>query len=366
MGSFFGKNKNTFFGSDTNARHPDFGDYTMNYYGVSLQNLSATTNLKLFNSTSPTCYRAAGGSYIDKFMSNSHLCPVGCVKSIVNFSDHLAIACQLPLNLPNTDTYHTKLKLFNKIPMERANQYILRNLKREVLPLNQNISNENCENLAININNIFQKTIDKFVPTIKKEYRNLLSPEIRALQREARRIHRKIFALGRLCPTTVLRPLTTQLNLLKIMIKNGVRFDTARYFTNIYNSIDDNKRAFDVIRRYTGHKKRFATPASLFVDLEKTQAIAGSENIANSLANNFSKNHRLTKLNTVADSINVIDSNSSVIPFGNGISPNIVKNSQLSGVNDKLPINLRGLFEGQIHIFRHAGNTQSLYRSQAG
>lgn len=241
-------------------------------YGDSLHNLINTTNLKIFNSTSPTCYRAAGGSFIDKFLSNSNLIPMGNIIAIPNFSDHLAISCKLPLNIPDVGPYHIKMRLFNKAPVEKINRSIGLNLERLWLPTNTNLTNGNCEQLAEKIDNISQGAVVKYVPTAENKYRYLLSPTVRSLQRESKKIQRKNFKLGPLIPGSILVPLINKFKLLRIMILNGVKSDTGIFFTNIYNSIDNKKSALRIIKQYTGHKKRPSAPAALFTDTNKTNA----------------------------------------------------------------------------------------------
>lgn len=295
--NYFTKNPNTFFGADTNARHPFFGDYNTNSYGVWLNDIALTSDLKIFNSISPTCYRANSGSFIDKFMSNSALAPIGNVTSIQNFSDHSAIICQLPLQIPETENYLCMQRLYNKAPLDKINRHIGLNLERQSLPLNNNLSNAECDQIATNLNNIFQKAVSKNTPTIKNGFRTLLSPSVRLLQRASKRIQRKIFNFGPLIPVNILVPLLSKLKLLRIMIVNGARADSGKFFKNIYDTVDSNKRAFNIIKKYTGHKKRSSTPSSLFVNGDKSISIAGSGNMANALAKNFSKESQFnTKL----------------------------------------------------------------------
>lgn len=187
-------NPNTFFGSDTNSRHSSFGDLMDNAYGSTLSKISLTSNLKIYNPSNPSCLRALGGSYIDKFLSNSSLMPIDGVATISSFSDYLAIKCEIPVGPPGDIIYHLKVNNFNKTNFEGLNKFILSGLKQQIIPLKQNLSDSECEQLAHNINQLFDTAVNKYVPTSSPNgNRTLLSSTTRALQRESKKMHRILF-----------------------------------------------------------------------------------------------------------------------------------------------------------------------------
>lgn len=346
---FFNHNKNTFFGGDTNARHTGFGDLNDNAYGIYLYNLSNTTNLTVFNPTTPTCYKAATGSFIDKFLTNTNLLPVNNIQTHETFSDHMAIQCSLPLNIPDDKIDKSQNFNYNIAPVHRINNYILTNLKRQVIPIKSNLSNDGCELLATNISNIFNDAVLKFVPTSNKGHQILISAEARSCQLAIKRHYRKLHQLGPMTPRHILQPIKNNISQLKNMLNNAISHETSKFFSNTYNSITDNRDAFRVIRRYTGYKKKESTPASLYTNEIKTDSIVGSENIANALANRFGSNNDLTinqnsnYAREVYQTITQLLGDKTTIGFNDIITPDIIDTDTLNHINEQLDPHLRGL-----------------------
>lgn len=344
IANFFAKNPNTFFGGDTNSRHANFGDISSNTYGVVLQNISSSTDLRIYNPNTPTCYRSETGSHIDKFLSNTTLMPSGKISVLPSFSDHLAIKCTLPVDIPDTDTYQTKLRLYNLTNLLGLNNYIERGLKQQYLPLRTNLTQNECENVANDIKDLFGKAVEKFVPTAKnKNHRVLLSEAARSILRHSKWLQRKLFTLGPLTPNHIRRPYLTQISLTKKMLAGHISSDTNKFFTNTFNSIESNRDAFDVIRRYTGHKKSQTITGSLFTNENKSTAVAGIPNIAMLLGENFAKNHSLTTncesihQNAVNHDIQNLATQNPIISFDANISPAIIDNKNLMEINNNLP-----------------------------
>lgn len=349
ISDFFLKSPNTFFGGDSNGRHEAFGDASDNIYGKILFDLQNTTNIKIFNSNTPTCLRAGGGSFIDKFVSNSVNIPISNVETLDSFSDHFAISCTIPLVTPNTNTYHTKIRAFDGADIPGLNKFILRRLKQQVIPLNSNLTNANCEQLAANVNDIFTMAVDKYVPIKKtKNNRILLSPMVRSLQNESKRLSRYLFSLGKFPPRYLVGPIRTRLQLLRGMISNGVRSDSGKFFTNTFNSIENGRDCFRVIKQFTGHKKIENMPGALFMDSNKQTSISGDENMSNAIAKKFSENHNLTRnqktnrAGIVNGDIAKINNHNSIISFNGAVSPDIETNRRLNEINLNLSVANRG------------------------
>lgn len=119
------------------------------------------------------------------------------------------------------------------------------------------------------------------------------------------------------------------------MILNNVRHETGKFFTDIYNNIEDSRDAYRVIKRYTGHKNKSDSPKALFIDSSKNNSISGPENISKTLANNFASNNNLTFNSppihqpAVLDSINMLNRQNPIIPFNNNGTPDITDLSHM-------------------------------------
>lgn len=347
MADFFRVNNNTFFGGDTNVRHRSFGDVSDNCYGLALSDLQYNTDLNIFNSKFPTFI--GSGSFIDKFLTNSDLIPIGDIKNIGCFSDHMAISSQLPFRVPNTKIFSRKTFLFNAASVEKMNKFILLNLKRQITPIYANLPNGECEQLANNIDSIFSDAVKRFVPTGDTRHSILLSPCARSIQAAIKRNFRKLRAMGSLTPHFATVEIKNNIRLLRGMLCNIIDSETAKFFANAYNSIESNNDAFEAIRKYTGHKKRESAPSTIFENGDKISSVVGTENITNVLANNFHSNNNLTVNNGSCEAGNVFRSNldiakdNTIIEFGGSITPDILDDAHLMEIELQLTPDKRGL-----------------------
>lgn len=191
-----------------------------------MYNIANTTNLKILNPTS-TFSRAAAGSYIDKFLTNTNLLPINNILTQGSFSDHMAIQCFLPLNIPNDKIDKTLNFDYNIALVDRINNYILTNLKGQVMSIKSNIQNGDCEQLATQFSNIF-----KFVPTSNKRHQILISAEARSCQVAIKRHYRKLFRLRPLTFQHVVLPIKNNIRQLKIMLNNAISHETSKFFSN--------------------------------------------------------------------------------------------------------------------------------------
>lgn len=95
-------NTHLLFGGDYNARDPAFGDVTGNRMGGLLTGAASTAELNVHSPLSPTCFRSAHGSFIDKFVTNSTFpFAVSSVKVLPSFSDHGGIG--MSVHCPSLD-----------------------------------------------------------------------------------------------------------------------------------------------------------------------------------------------------------------------------------------------------------------------
>lgn len=127
------------------------------------------------------------------------------------------------------------------------------------------------------------------------------------------------------------------------MFKNAVCSEQNKFFHDTYGSIENTRHAHNVIKRFTSHKKRETINGSIYTDDNKTIHLVGNENIANSLADNFSKNHFLTHNNrsineiVVSNTIREIENNHTIIRFSNQIPADIIDDEQFDNINCLLP-----------------------------
>lgn len=368
--SFFQTNNNTFFGGDTNARHGNVGDLNGNMYGNVLNDMAANGDIQIFNSVSPTCFRSNHGSFIDKFISNSDICPFGSVDSVESFSDHGAIRCVLPFDVSEVPLENSNLLCFNSAPVERINKFIELNFKRQVIPVRSNIRNGDCELIVVNFSDICNRAVINFLPVKKQGSRVLMSKTALEVRAALKKKQRKLFRLGRgiSIPTDIANKLRSDIGLLKTMLLNTIASDANKFFMDAYGSIQCNTVSFRVIRRFTSHKSRESPPNMLYNDNGKINNTIGSANISNLLAAQFISNNELTLNVDSSFSGDVFDSNMSVsnnndyIKFCNDIGPDIRDFNDLRLINNKLPAHQFGLLtctEEVIEVVRSRPNKNS-------
>lgn len=92
----------TIFGGDFNSRSPVFGDSVCNCYGLALCDAARALDVHVVSPPVPTCYRAAEGSFTDKFL----ICGMTPIFSsptvLTSFSDHCAFSITLPGSPPTS------------------------------------------------------------------------------------------------------------------------------------------------------------------------------------------------------------------------------------------------------------------------
>lgn len=129
----------------------------------------------------------------------------------------MIIKCTIPISVPDTSTNH--LRLSNRANISGINKFILKNLQRLVIPLDQNLINDYCDQIEVNLDDIFKCSIDKFEPSTKfTQHRAVLSPITRALQLKSKRLHKKLLSYSPLPLLQITRLIKTRIGLLKNMI----------------------------------------------------------------------------------------------------------------------------------------------------
>lgn len=344
---FFSYFPKSLIGGDVNARHTSFGDISSNSYGNHLINSSNTLGFNIISPGLPSCYRCEYGSFIDKFINYDFPIIFSNIINIPSFSDHFAIS--VSLSIPNVQNSPRVNKQFHLADMDKINHALLLKSKQLLVPLNSNLDVSDLEQITVNFADITKDVINKYTPTNKISHRIILSPNVKIMQAKCKALSRKLQRLGYTGQHFTRIQIIKQISLLKGMIKNAVQSETGKFYSNIYDSISNNRDAFKVIKRFTGHKIRPNIPGCLFSDENKQNAIAGDVNIANSLAQQFANNHLLTFDNgsiiddDVSDAIENLSNNNDAIIFNNQITPVIHSNEDLVHINTLLPENQRGI-----------------------
>lgn len=333
---------NTIFGGDFNARHTSFGDEATNQYGLALRLAADTLPIHIKHPPTPTCYRSPTGSFIDKFIFPRGFAapPITLVPS---FSDHSGISTHLPGDaipvwIPNPQ------RMFHMANIDRLNRFLCRTIDAIDLPLDSGLTNTECERVAATFGNALNESVTKFVPINPLAgHRIILSPPTRALQRRSKKLQRKLFRFHDILPVDDHRRILREVSLLKSMINNSVNSETAKFFTNQFSRVRSSRDAFATIRRYSGHKSRPRFTGSLFVNDDKCESVAGAPSVAESLAERFDFNHRLTHDSQspferrAVDLAQTIRSSNLRIYFSDRIPASIPMDARLEEINNTLP-----------------------------
>lgn len=143
----------------------------------------------------PTCFRTAPGSFIDKFVSNVDFpYTLSGVRVLPSFSDHsgISIECHAPgLDLNVHSGF--EIRQYNFVSPKKLNGFLERKIGRLEMPANEPISPEHLEKLAEDFDNIFTQVTTRFAPIVNiKTNGILLSFRSIALRRKLRTSQRKL------------------------------------------------------------------------------------------------------------------------------------------------------------------------------
>lgn len=133
--------KQSLIGGDLNARHPLFGDMTSNQIGELIAANWIGCGITIHSPPTPTCYRTASGSFIDKFVSNDNFpFTLSGVEVLISFSDHsgISIECHTPgLDLNVHSGF--ELRQYNFVSPDKLNGFLERELGLLEMPSNEEI-----------------------------------------------------------------------------------------------------------------------------------------------------------------------------------------------------------------------------------
>lgn len=337
------------FGGDFNSRNRAFGDASDNCYGLALDEVVTTLGVHLINPPAPTCYHATDGSFIDKFLLCGLNLPYFELAVLPSFSDHCAFSISLPgsppLPIPNECR-----RMFHLMNRSGINRSVLNDLRGLDIPNTTSLANGDCEFLAGSIGESLSRAVQRHVPLNPlNTHKIILSPAVRALQRHAKSLQRKLHRSRGLLSEADRGRISSELAMTKRMISGHVNSETARFFSNTFDSVGTRRDAYQVVRRFTGYKRRPVMGGSLFVDDDKVQMISGAPGIAEALSDQFSGNHGLThgwrspldqEYATIAQGVR---EDSTQIPIGPLVRTDIGNRAQLLAIEGSLPPDQRGI-----------------------
>lgn len=339
---FFNKHRDSFMGGDFNSRHRSFGDISDNIYGLRLLDVVNSLNGHILNPPVPTHYGNLHGSFIDKFINFSLTIPASPVSVLASFSDHLAISILIP-GVCDGAADSTKYD-YDNTDFLGLNRFLEINIKRIVLPLRENISANQIDDVVTEFNRVVARAIDIFVP-ISRSHGNsrvILSSAIRTMQRHCKRLQRKLFRNNH--STWAFKSfIINSIRHLRTMIKNQTAQHTAKFFSDQFGSIQNTLEAHQIIKRFTGHRKRETMGGSVFTDVNKNESLCGSINIANALGRHFAANNNLNTNSTlhttqiVDDGVEILNRCDTNIIFNEYVGPHLRSSADVTATNASLP-----------------------------
>lgn len=341
-------NESIICAGDFNARHTEFGDYICDERGNQLFELHQSSEFKVISAEAPTCYRSQRGSFIDHFVLSNDLTErfEKKLSNLVQFSprDHtgISIHSDLAFAIEANNPILTR-RLYNKANTSAINKYIECEFEKLVIPTNTNLIGSELDAIATELKRIFQFSVDKFVPTTEVAYRYSISCASKSMLTEKHRLSR---LLSRRSKANVndssLVSIKSSINVLDIMLRNSLQTDRAKCYKKRLSQVKCNSDAFKFIRSQSCYKSKSNRIEGIFTDEAKNEALTDPIVIANSFADLFENNHKLT-LNQVSPNDNVVDQSIntlrctiSKISFNENVSAKIMSKGELPPPNELL------------------------------
>lgn len=267
-----------------------------------------------------------------------------------------------------------QVKLLNYTNIRTFNDFIDAELNKLILPTNQNLTNGDLDVICENIEYIFREAIQRYVPTVViKNSIYQISSQSRTLVRSIKNKRRHIYRLNNqnLVRSDDIKLLKNEIKLLKISLKNSIRFDINNFVANKFVSINSNQLIHNVVKKYTGHKNKNNSGVEFFENETKIVKITDANKITETFGKNFSRNHKLSFLHNsniepeVIASVNEISNRNDIITFNDNITPKIADKSDLAQTNSMLLPNERKILtsaEEIIEILHKRPNKKSCGR----
>lgn len=261
--AIFSVQKKSIFGGDFNARSINWGDLSENSYGKIIWDFTLNSDIKLHASNLPTCFRSETGSYIDFFLTRDIDYPLNC-KTVPSFSDHNAIFIDFSYESKNSSS---PLRIVKQYNLTNVNKFILEKLGEVNIPNNKNLTNNNIDKIALEIDQIFQEATEKFIPSTQIPIGNIiLSSQTKLLNKKFKSISRKRFRNKLNNNKTI----NSQYNLIKNMYINSIKNDINLHYKKYLMDISSNLNVFEAVRRLTKHKKKETNIEKIFLDSDKS------------------------------------------------------------------------------------------------
>lgn len=277
-------------GGDFNAKSRTFGDGYNNAIGSWLIDFTENHSLKIINPISPSRLASVNGSYIDKFLSRGVLSQDYC-QVIPSFSDHNQILTDAVFTNNSIGKCLNTVKLYSWTKINKLNKYIHQEIDKLNIPLHRNVSPNELDNITEQINIIFNKSIELFVPTVQANY-DKIPPSYNtiALKKQIRKNLRKLNRSKRLNSATF-NMIKIELKMLKVLFLKNIKWDITNYFKNLLVDIKHIKSFYDTVRTRR-HNNKFCEPTC--IKNSNGQTFTNEFDICKQLAKHFENNHKLS------------------------------------------------------------------------
>lgn len=331
-------------GGDFNARLPNMPNTSSNTFGNYIAcNYLNDPDIRLILPDSPTCFRSATGSFIDFFVTSRTLFTSSpSLTQSFSFSDHTSITlpCNFSCELFDVNSARTIL-LYPYTNIGAMNKFLEENLYDLLIPTTSNLSIEQLDENALNIQNIFLKAIGRFVPVATISPTKILpSCQTLALRRQLRRVgsilSKNPFHHSRIALVRDYKSLT-------LMYQNSLTYDRRSHFALITSVTASNRQVFDLVRK---SKRKTIGMESIqsIVDVDDLTVVTDQFKIRDCFANRFQAQHETTFnqnslfSGSVRGSLALLDANvHDHIQFNDTCTPEIISDDMLNILNQNLP-----------------------------
>lgn len=289
---------------DFNCKHSLWGNSVNNSEGNRLYNWLCNTidnhnhNLNLLKTEGPTCIRPNSESYLDLFIIDDSLRVVfepnkNNLSTLEFDSDHRAVS--LKLSLINKEICAEPKKIYNyeKADFENMCEFVDRKLNEIRLPISVNIENDQIDKAILQLNEIFEAAINKYIPVLEIKTNTLIKLSQKSLKliQEKKRARRRYFR-NKGGPFANL--LKSQVKLLTNMTYNSIVSDYKAFWERKFGELKADKNIFRHFKRFSNYKKHIELPDTMYEDENSTIQIDSDVEKANAFAEHFKKSHNLT------------------------------------------------------------------------
>lgn len=327
--------------------------------------------MKIKSPKDPSCSASENGSFIDFAILSDNITVTNCdindkLPSKEIFSDHSVIFIEITCDKIKL-IEPIKIKNFKKTKWNKLNSFIDGKISDLKIPLYNNMSACQINNICLEIENIFKNAISLHVPEIKIQPQQVeLSTKSLNLIREKKQLMRR---KHRNRNNQNLNVIKSQLNILNQLLIKSISDDYKNCWKTKLKQIKPDNNLFKNIKAISAYKSKNNMPSTVF-NSDKSEAYVTDKEKCNAFSEQFAKAHELTlndespidnevqQINSLYDNANAIVTFSATLPadfkeypeqctvnpFGrNFISStelhNIIKsrNNKKSSGNDNMP-----------------------------